>query len=297
MVAFQSYPSKKTMKIAVCLYGQPRTAKYCAKWTLESYNFGNYDHETTLWAKRDHWESRTNEKYSDKIQVDYFCDLKNSSFCANDIGSQNINHGNLVINEIKNLYNPKNSALTPAQLDEKISKDKPATSTMFSSMCRTVEMKEQYEIENSFVYDFVFLQRYDLLVGPHVTSLREMFHKSGVQPFCLYGGVTNLRFINESFRGGFYDFIVWGDSFSIDALCSRLYQNWAVNDYTQLVSEYSLGPNTYLSNAACDAGLLYQPLPLSFALVRETANLSIPIFDSFSYHETFWVGNAVWNQK
>lgn len=286
------------MKIAVCLFGQLRTAEYCAPWIKESFNFSAYDRETMTWEKQNHWDTGKYEKYEQPFQVDYFCDFKTSSFTTNDVGDKKKLHTPRDIDKIRSLYNPVAEHITPDAVDVIIANNRPFAGKMFSSMCRTVLLKQQYELQNNFMYDAVFLHRYDVLTGPSPTALRDVFHPHGVQPLCIYGEHTsNIRFVNEGFRAGFMDLLLWGDSFSIDSLCARLYQNWAVCDPEQLKHEFSFGPNVALSIAVSDVGLAFHPLHIGTTIVRKTADLSIPVFDSYAYHETFWVGNAVWNQK
>ena len=286
------------MKIAVCLFGQLRTAEYCAPWIKETFNFSDYERETSLWKHNKHWhKERVYEKYTDPIEIDYFCDFKTVSFTSNDISAKKIQHNSVDIDKIRRLYNPAGEHITPENIDISLRQDKPFMTPMFSSICRTVLLKQEHEIKNNFIYDAVFLHRYDVLSGPSPNMLRESFHQNGIQPLCIYGmGGANHRFLNEGFRAGFLDMIFWGDSFSIDALSARLYQYWATDNLHHLKHEFSHGPNTALSIAANDAGLSYEPAPISYSIVRDTADLTIPVFDSFFYHTQYYLKAATWNQ-
>jgi hypothetical protein len=283
------------MKIAVCLYGEPRTALYCAPWIKECFNFDS-GRATLIWNPIDHWH--TNHVASPEFQVDYFCDIKQTSWAKNDRGAKEQTVPHSTRKKIIETFAPKKYSHTPKALDIRLCKNKPFHTSMFSSICRSVLLKQQAELEMGESYDGVFVSRYDVLLGPKIDTVKSIIHTHGIQPLVIYGNyVVNHRFPIEAFRGGFADMFFWGDSFSIDALSARLYSLWASNNQDDLVEPFASGPNTYLSMAVSDAGLVYQPTQTEVAIVRDTADLTKPVLESWDYHAAFWSRNAVWYPK
>lgn len=287
---YQNTTPMKKMRVAICLYGQPRTALYCAPWIHETFSFMP-TLPTRLWhPRRLSGEVDCMER---EFEIDYFCDIKSRSDSGHTIGGRTTNNTSTELHKIREIYKPKKYTLTPSVIDDEILKTGPFYTTMYSSICRAVQLKQLYESEENFIYDWVFVSRYDTLVGPNVDSLKKYVQINGVQPLTIYGiGGEQTRFMFESFRAGPNDFMWWGDSFAVDTLCAKLLETWATNNPIEdLRAVYHLGPNTTLAISLCDSGLVYQPVPFAVCLVRGTAELSIPVFDSFDYHARFWVNN------
>lgn len=282
----------KTIRVAVCLYGQPRTAEYCSPWIKRSFSFQE-GKETRCWGKKKEFDGSI--EYP-TFSVDYFCDLKEFSTAGNFSGkweTPTSYHGDEYIQNIIDIYKPKKYVVTTKDEEDKINFGNPFYTPMFSSICKTVNLKQQVEIEENKLYDWVFITRYDNIVGPSISSLSDYVQNCGVKPLTVYSCGIFGRMINESMRPGFNDTFFWGDSASIDFITSKMYKAWASNNKFEINHAFNLGPNTFLGAALSDAGLVYEPAYVDFALVRQTADLTTPVFESWYYHKDFWINEML----
>lgn len=276
------------IKIAVCLYGQPRTFKYCEPWIRRSFTF-QPDRETRIWGKQKDFDAKI--EYP-SFTVDYFCDIKNQSTAGNFSGKWETpteNHSVEDISAIVDIFKPKKYIFTNGINEKRIHDKDHFFVPMFTSICKTVLLKQQVEIEEGVSYDWVFVTRYDNIIGPSISTLSEYVQNHGVRPLTIYSTGPMGRTINESFRPGFNDTIFWGDSLSIDMLSAKMYSSWATNNRDELNQIQNLGPNTFLANALFDAGLMYESAFVDYALVRPIADLTKPVLESWYYHKDFWL--------
>lgn len=278
----------KEIKIAVCLYGQPRTALYCSPWIKKSFNFLS-ERETKIWKKQFSWHPP--ETVFPQFHVDYFCDFKTVSTAGNYPGKWEIpelHHDDQFFTLLKNEYNPKKYCYTNKN-DDFIDGNYPFFAPMISSIIKTISLKKQAELQGNYFYDWVFISRYDLLTGPSVNTLGEIVQVNGIEPMNLYIISDEISITpDDCFRIGLNDTFIFGDSLTCDLLAAKCTQVLMknINNYLHL---QNLGPNSFLANCAFDAGLIAKKLPINYAIVRPIANLQNSVFDSWFYHRDFWV--------
>lgn len=175
-------------RIAVCLYGQPRTWRYCAPYISKFYNLPDVD-------------------------VDYFVSVKTYQMTGEYRDNSVIELTNAEISDLLQTYNPKKYSII--QYSDELEKHVDVTnySNIYYGMIDSIMLKQQYEAENFVFYDFVFLQRYDTIVQP--ISLLELFFNTDLSQVCknnntLYylsdnGTVSSIfvpNGINEIWLGG-----------------------------------------------------------------------------------------------
>jgi hypothetical protein len=280
------------MRIAVCFYGQLRSALYSSCWIKTALSFPE-NFKFFKVNKQTPWDGIQEEE--EEVSVDFFADIKPFSFEMNNTYAKKGVHTSKDIESINQIYSFKNFSITPEMLDKNISEGKPFYSKMFSSICRCVLMKQQHEIDNNFTYDVVILMRFDVLPGPSIDSVKNWL-SYGVHPLSIYvNHTTSMRFQNEAFRSGFPDMFLYGDSLSMDLFASHLYPYWATNRIDDIKHTFMMGPNTFMYTAAVDAGLAIWYTDVQTAAVRTTADMSKNIFESWEYFKNYEIQSGLWN--
>jgi hypothetical protein len=132
----------KKIKIAVCLYGQPRKLEYTSKYIKKYYDNENYE-------------------------IDYFCSAKTYYEWFTDkrkLGIIETDDANEIAEKISKIYNPKSLRIIPKRLDDLCDYDK--IQKIHLAFADSILLKSEYEALNNFHYDITILQRYDSIIYP-----------------------------------------------------------------------------------------------------------------------------------
>ncbi len=127
------------MRIALCFYGQPRTAEYCFPY-IEKFYKSAYD-------------------------IDAFCSVKPYNFGVFD-GQTNIKQpvSSETLELIKTTLLPKQISVMKDDTDTTINID---NWKVFNSAIASVMLKQEYAKNNNVSYDLTILQRYDSIIIPN----------------------------------------------------------------------------------------------------------------------------------
>lgn len=258
-------------RFAVCLFGEPRTAAYCTPWQKKSFALGD--------------------------RTDFFCDYKTTTVELNNITRKTLRHTSKEIQKYANDIGATSFTTTTVGVDAAIATGTPHYAKMMSSISRVILQKQLYEAQHGFTYDGVILTRHDVLVGPQIDTMKNLIDHYGIQPLCLHVSETsNIRFNGEAFRAGFPDMMIYGDSYTMDAVAANCYRYWATFDVSALITNNIFGPNVFLNMITNDAGLGIRHMGFQTAIVRITSDLTIPVFESWGLHKKHELESAVWNQ-
>ncbi len=137
----------KKLKIAVCLYGQPRHLEYTSAYIKKYYDNKKYD-------------------------IDYFCSTKSYYEWFSDKRKADTVHeenDEKIKNSITQLYEPKAIRVIPSVTDELHDADK--IQKIHLAFIDCILLKSEYEAANNFHYDITILQRYDSIIYPMNGSL------------------------------------------------------------------------------------------------------------------------------
>ena len=281
-------------RIAMCMYGQPRTWKYCSDWILHAFPHskvfdGAFSKPIRNTAFDFNWE------VSDKIEIecDYFLDIKRQNFFNNSIeGGVDFVSDEEVDAMIKKFL-PKKHVVTNIEEDEKFKMGGYwHFARMFSSICRTMNLKKMHELETGAQYDLVVFHRYDSFLGPDPHKYLFEVFGNGIRPLMVYtsGGHTGRRY-TERWQPGVDDMILMGDDLSMDLLSSWFERIFNHSPNKCDINKF-FGPNIAIEKAIQDCGILKFPMNhVSVALARKEADLTRGIFESFEYHQEFWLHN------
>ena len=126
-------------KIAVCMYGQPRTALSCLANIQSFYNIPD-------------------------IEIDFFCSIKSYNPNDNTRSESEHAHTNVFKPEIENIVNRHYQSVDHSVLPLIIDKALPVYAfKAMSGIIDTLYLKQKHEAATNSYYDFVVLQRYDTL--------------------------------------------------------------------------------------------------------------------------------------
>jgi hypothetical protein len=139
---------KKNKKIAVCMYGQPRTWKYCLPYILKFYDIPN-------------------------VEVDYFVSVKSYQMTGEYKDSSVTEITQCEISDIIQSYSPKKYSVINYSDEYSHADDH---RNIYHTIVDSIMLKQQHEYETPEFYDFVFLQRFDAIVHP--VNLLEQFFNS-----------------------------------------------------------------------------------------------------------------------
>ena len=279
-------------KIAVCVYGQPRTWKYCAPWILASLssrdNMRGEFKKITEMRSLDH---RFLPSALADVEVDYFLNIKNYNTFANfaeGIPEQDLPQSE--IDEIIATYKPKKFSVTSKEDDAKYygREGDWHYAKMASSMCASNDLKKQYEMETGELYDLVIFHRFDTLTGPTTGSLLDKILSMGIEPMTLFTATkADFRMYRELWKHGFDDMMFAGDTLTADLLMGWLYRQFESIVFENDV-DFRFGPNVVLTRGAQQCSLNRRHADVQLAIVRDNADLSKPVLTSFQYHKDFW---------
>lgn len=277
-----------TTHIAVCLYGQPRTWKYCLPYILKFYSVPG-------------------------VRVDYFVSVKTYQM-SGEYGDLSVTE--ITKNEILDIvqsYNPQKYSVIEYSDDLENHDQIHNYSNIYHTMIDSIMLKQQYEAETSIFYDFVFLQRFDTIVHP--VNLVETFFNTdksqvGKNNNTLYylsdsGTITSIfapKGINEIWLGG--------SSVVMDILGVELL------NYSAKLATENMRSNKKITPIYSDPHSLFYQLSLKntinleqwhkvvnntgikSSIIRSNSDLSLDVFDSTSIdkHYQFYI-NVNYNRK
>ncbi len=279
-------------KIAVCLYGQPRTWRYCLPWIKASFP-ETIDSEVAKISDFDQFRFHTNQSMGAELSVDYFMHVKDYNTYQNTTINSIDRLTNQEISEIITAYNPKKHEVITLEQDVALHEREQwwHYRKMFDSISKAVALKRQHEQENDFVYDLVVLHRFDCLLGAKPTEVITNILRHGIEPMSIFTPTKdNFKMYNELWKSGFDDMVMCGDSLGIDLLCAWMYRKYEGESKNNLV-DYRLGPNVTITDAMHECNLTKRHVRGDIAIVRPNADLSKPVFENFMYHRYFWINN------
>ena len=301
-----SSPSrKKISNIAVCMFGSYRTGNYCIPNIADFFK---------------------NDK---GVNIDYFCAFKDydSFYTSNPVTDdeykfKKLDTDDIIIN-LKKHFNLKDFKITTFEQDtaRRGSEWPFSTAYLFSSYYDSIMMKSKYEAEKDFVYDLVFLMRYDLLISrwqrdTFINNLIDVHNKFTYdERMKKYGSMSDriifAHHIKKTYgelNMGFQDMVLCGTSLGVDVMASSCLwlacdQNLAnkknhVHIYEQIADGHDGLSIIFNKNNIIISPYLYEnmrgmPHLVAPALVRSRRNLDLtlnPLSDAaFEYHMNAWI--------
>jgi len=244
---------KEKIRVAVCFSGQIRD------WKLASKNILTYFSPT---------------KDSD-ISVDYFIhtwDTNTWRFPKTDI-SEYVDKKHNDINELVDTYKPVAYHMSAYHPNEW----KSAWDPLFYSFEYSILLKQQYELENNFVYDIVVKARPDTVYNP---TNRFPFY-CHIDDSACYTATKINRFSAEFNMQCFDDVMFFGTSKIMDVM-SGLYKYYNLKNKFRRNAEMSsgppididstmhLGPGTLLYRYAVKHNIHPDSCKIDYAIVRST---------------------------
>lgn len=259
----QTSNAKGSPSVAYCFYGQYRTADYCLPWIAETV--GTTDNLRAVFVSTKVMNTYPNSQGAQAERA------KSSSIVSNLLGvwPQAKIHIDPVVHHV---LDPKKGYWNYAR--------------MFWSMNKAYQMYCDWAEANGDV-DLLVFHRLDALTGPNPTTLSSYLKHLQVVPYALWCDNGHIRFHYNEFGLGVSDLTLVGSpfamgtilSYSTDCMVHRPKQGW---------HKFMHGPNIQLKNAADAASLTIFKLAGETALVRPNADLTLPVFESFTYHSKFW---------
>lgn len=231
------------MKIAVCLYGQPRTWAYTHEWIKEQYR---------------------------GLDVDYFCSMKTFNTSPTQPDPEVISWDEL--GALTHAFDPRRSSFAHPNPPH-TSASAPAFKALFDANA----LRQQYESDTGTEYDYVVLQRYDALTG----ELRDgTVHPAGLTQFIpelawdgiAVGSIAHNRIGNEAWHMGMSDWALLGTSFAIDTLCAMLLNRFSlIGNSEQLHDVFGMLAHTGLHDICMKNRLNVTVVDLHETLIRPVA--------------------------
>lgn len=290
----------KKIKIAVLMYGQIRTGVYCAPWIKRWFEVPSGT-PVVLYKQRVLTDHEVLSAEPCEVEVDYFLDLKDKDNSTNSFGDDphKLNpQSSSNLQQILDLYQPKDYHITnyDRELNWKTNNALQNYTNMFNSMFTCLRLKRQHELKTGRLYDFCFTHRYDAINGPDINSFRNRLSTLGFPPLTIvtaYAARTSLRrWPWENWRLGPNDVFFGGDNFSVDLLMSDVSRILFINNnIIQSAGEWG-GPNIIIGRSINNSSLELSTDPnFITAMVRAQADLNQDVFDSWAYHQNFWIMN------
>jgi len=249
-------------RVAVCLFGQYRTGDYCLPWIREQ------------WASAD---------------TDYYVNVKRGSTYGNlstkiDVEDHDADD---IRDSVRTHLGDKVKDLQVQTLDPLTTPGYWHYAPMFSSMQRALYSCLRAIAEGER-YDWIVLQRPDVLIGPEVRTL----DKLPIRPlddtsiFTIDGHMGQI--FGEARSGGVHDMLLAGSPAAMNLLIAGSFETTAGATLQDWQKFFFTGPNMLLRKCADQANLKLLNLRATVAVVRPTADLALPVFSSFEYHRKFW---------
>lgn len=239
------------MKVAVCLYGQPRTWKHTKDWITTQYG-----------------------------QVDYFCSVKNynnqvSMVYENGISMIHQEAKHVEMDEINKLF----QAFNPIRqrIEQYGQFEGHGTSHyLFKSMFSSLLLKQQFELASGTHYDVVLLQRYDVVTGPNINWFDD-FKANDFANDKIFVSDTPRYFPNEGMRFGINDWILGGSDTAMSLFMAGLVNRFNPGYYGYKSADNQLfTSHVVLKNLCDDLGLTVQEdSNLNSRILREDIAINI----------------------
>ena len=215
------------MRIAVCLSGQLRTAKYALPSQVEFFKDFEVDYFCHTWSEGNDYKIREGDSIF----------WKNFSITLEDI------------DEAFNIVKPKKIKIgNYSDLPCTFPWDKPFYSLMVANY-----LKQKYEIENNFKYDLVIKSRYDIAFQPgmnfanYITKIHD--HTTSSEHLEIY--VNHISRMSMEFNKiNASDVLFYGSSSAMDIFCD-IYKYLSKDRINMSIYDYeSLGPGCLMSEFA-----------------------------------------------
>ena len=292
--------SYKKIKIAVCLYGQPRTALYCAPWIKQWFNVPS-GIQVNQYKKNFDMMSEFVSKEPCDVEVDYFLHIKDYNIYINTIGDPewdgSTNGVKFVsqefINELVAVYNPKKYEVLTCEEEKNMTSTgvRNGYSAMFYSLTSAMRLKREYEIETGQIYDYCFTHRYDGIMGPSIDGFKMRLEGIGFPPMSVLTLGEMYRWKWENWRLGPNDVFLGGDNLAMEMLLADTSRIYASDNFMMCNDDIG-GPNVVLGKSFGNSNIRQDSEPhLHCAIVRHSADLNIPVLESWAYHQNFWLTN------
>lgn len=285
------------LNIAILMYGQPRTWRYCAPWIKSAFSTGIRRGVFSELTSVDALHPVFSTSNLADVHVDFFGATKTYNTYPNTGSVITEIVSDSEISELKTEFNFK--AFTSTSIEEDTAKflreGDYHFSRMFSSICAANELKRQYELETNTLYDIVVFHRFDALTGPTPHAYIDSLLHHHKEPMSIYTSTPqNFRMYLELWRSGFDDMIFSCDGLGADLLTAWLYRLFENDDTHNNQVDYRVGPNLVISRAVSELNLLRRHINgVELAIARKEADLSKPVFESFNYHSQFWIDNHI----
>ena len=280
------------------MYGQLRTAEYCAPWIKESFNIPQNSRINIFSKEFDchHFYIGSEEC---TFQVDYFLHFKDFNIYVNTKGDPDFLEAKPIpvsqdyIDRVLAIYNPIKYERMSHEEERFLNNGiKNTYVTMFYSIASALRLKRENEIETGVPYDLCFVHRYDAINGPTIESFRNKLTGSNFLPLNLFVPSDPLRWKWENWRLGPNDMFFGGDNLAVEMVMADISRLYSSENQIMLGDEIG-GPNIILGRAAANAGIgLHTDHGIIPAVVRHSADLANnPVFSSWQYHQQFWLSN------
>lgn len=260
-------------RIAVCLFGQYRTGDYCLPWIVKQYDFA----ETRFYAHTKAYAGYPNLEGHRGLGT-------KPSHDADHIRGACERYGVDLVDVVETVDDDPFSV--PGGWHY---------ASLFGSLQASVYHALARFRETDWWPDLIAVQRFDMLLGPQVTSFGQALAITGHQPDTLYVLNRSMRFNKEARQFGIHDVLLLGSPYTINTLVAETFsatqevtrRGWQIHHFE--------GPNVFLRRMVDRCGLHVDQIPLAFALVRPDADLERDVFasDTFAYHVKHWTSSHV----
>lgn len=249
-------------RVAVCLFGQYRTGDYCLPWIREQ------------WASTD---------------VSYYVNVKVGNTYGNLLNSPRVD-AHSADSIADSVFHHLGDKVKHVQVQTEDPLTTPGYwhyAPMFSSMQLSLYRALRHVAEGHH-YDWIVLQRPDVLIGPEVRSL----DKLPIRPlddtsiFTVDPHMSQIH--GEARSGGVHDMLLAGSPAAMNLLIAGTFEATAGASLQDWQKFFFMGPNLLLRRCADQANLRLVPLRATVAVVRPTSDLTVPVLNSFEYHRKFW---------
>lgn len=282
------------------MYGHVRTGAYCAPWIKKWFEVPE-NTPVVLHKQRILIDNEIATTEPCQVEVDYFLDLKDKNTSTNTIGDNpnvpatlNSQH----LQEMLDLFQPKDYNITnfDNEFEWRTGNGLQNYASMFNSIYTCFRLKRQHEFKTGKVYDFCFAHRYDGINGPDINSFRNRLSTQGFPPLTIVssfsGGQQFKRWPWENWRLGPNDVFFGGDNLAMEMLIADISKILFVNNNIFMSANEWGGPNVIIGRAINNASLQYEAdMNFLTAIVRSRADLTRDVFDSWAYHQDYWVRN------
>lgn len=288
----------KKIKIAVCLYGQPRTALYCAPWIKQWFTVPSGTEINQYKQNYDMHPEFVSKEPCD-VEIDYFLHIKDYNIYINTIGDPDWDSHAVkrvpqdYIDQLIDTYKPKKYQVLTHDEEQSItlSGTRNGYCAMYYSLTSAMRLKREYEIETGELYDYCFTHRYDGITGPDINSFRTRLEGPGFPPMSVItlGGMFRWKW--ENWRLGPSDVFLGGDNLAMEMLLADASRIFLSDNYLMCNDDIG-GPNVVLGRSFGNSSISQESEHhMHCAIVRHSADLSIPVMESWLYHQNFWLTN------